>query len=106
MTTTPAIQHDSRLAARALWGLYLGILTLVVACFVGLVITGKLRLRLDGHRPTGQGPLRRQDPRPGPVVKRPCESCQHRRGIRVVSVDGVLFLLCDGCADAAKGRAA
>jgi hypothetical protein len=39
-------------------------------------------------------------------VKRPCESCQCRRGIRVVSVDGVLFLLCDGCAAAAKGRAA
>jgi hypothetical protein len=48
MTTTPAIQHDSRLAARALWGLYLAILTLVAACFVGLVITGKLTFLAAG----------------------------------------------------------
>jgi asparagine N-glycosylation enzyme membrane subunit Stt3 len=38
--TNTAIKHDSHLAVRALWGLYLGILALVAGCFVGLVITG------------------------------------------------------------------
>jgi hypothetical protein len=46
--TNTAIEHDSRLAVRALWGLYLAILALVAACFVGLVITGKLTFLAAG----------------------------------------------------------
>jgi asparagine N-glycosylation enzyme membrane subunit Stt3 len=48
MTSTTAIEHDSHLAVRALWALYLGILTGVAACFVGLVVTGKLTFLAAG----------------------------------------------------------
>jgi hypothetical protein len=41
MTSTPATEHDNRPVVRALWALYLGILTGVAACFVGLVVTGE-----------------------------------------------------------------